>query len=385
MAGSLAIALTAVLAQGDANPLTDEDRAIAQHAKDLLDTVEQWDMPENVHYDAARQQAEQVMEDIRQNPASQMTALTRPTLAGRLIIFASMSLGEQAMDDIIFHASRSEDVVVALRGVVDEKHFAKSIMEIQQVAAQFDSVANVVVDPTLFRDYGITRVPTIIYLNEQRDTEIARVAGLSSSHWMREKLQAGKRGDFGQRGPVEEILERDLIEVMKEKVAGIDWAEKKDQAIDRFWSKQQFITLPKARVPVTRYLDPSIRLTADIKDAEGQVIVPMGAHINPLDKMPFTQALVVFDPTDDKEITLVSERVAQLRKAYPRITLIVTRLASEQGWESYQAVTDHFDAPVFKLTQDVYERFTIERTPTVVTAQDRHFVIEELARVEVEE
>ena len=273
--------ITAVLAHGGANPLTDEDRAIAQHAKDLLGAVEQWDIPDNGHHDSARQQAAQVMEDIRQNPARQMTAPAKPKPAGRTIIFASMSLGEQAIDDIVFHASETEDVVVALRGVVDEKHFAKSIMQIQQIAARYDPVANVVVDPTLFRDYGITHVPTIIYLNETRDAELARVAGLSSPRWMLDKLAVGRRGDLGQRGPVEEILERDLIEVMKAKVAGMDWTGKKDQAINRFWSKQQFITLPKARVPLTRYLDPTIRLTADIKNAEGQVIVPMGTHINP--------------------------------------------------------------------------------------------------------
>ena len=134
----LALMVTALFSHGDASPLTAQDKIIAEQANALQKKTAQWNMPENVHYDAAQKQAEQVMEQIRQNPASQLTPHSKPKVAGRTVIFASMSLGQQTLEDILFTASTGEGVVVALRGVVDEKHFAKSIFQIQQLAVSFN-------------------------------------------------------------------------------------------------------------------------------------------------------------------------------------------------------------------------------------------------------
>lgn len=293
-------------------------------------------------------------------------------------------MGREGLEDLLYTASITPESMVVFRGIRDIDNFAASVFEIQKLAATQSPMAKVVLDPTLFRDYGVTKVPTIIYLDEDKQSEIARVSGLAQPNWLVSKVESGKGGDFGARGPVEDILERDLIEVMQEKVAAIDWAEKKENAIKRFWDKQQFIDLIRARKLRTRYLDPSIVMSDDLRDADGNVLVARGTVINPLELRPFTQAVVVFDPLDHKQIGLVEQRLADLAKTYPRVTLVVTQFDRAEGWDSYKSITNHFDAPVFKLTPDLLSRFELEYVPSIITAEQNYFVIEELAVVEEE-
>lgn len=362
--------------------LTDEDREIAEMAKQLRKDSPKWNLPVNPHSIEAKRQAADLIANHDNGLKPMMSPESKPKLAGRTVIFASMSLGSESLEEIFYQSSVGEGVIVAFRGVVDEKNFAKAIYSIQELAAKQSPVANVVIDPTLFRDFQITKVPTVLYLDEDKTSEVARVSGLSSPDWLHRKVRDGKDGSFGVRGPVKDIQERDLIEVMKEKVAGIDWAQKKEDAINNYWDKQNFIHLPTATKPDVRYLDPSIRITADIKDAEGKVLVPEGTLINPLRLRPFTQAVVVFDPLNKTEVGLVEERLQQLSKDHSKITLIVTQFDRAEGWDSYKKITDRFDAPVYNLTSDVHSRFDIQRTPSIITAENENFRIEELANVE---
>lgn len=362
--------------------LTDEDKAIAKMAKKLRKDSPKWTLPVNPHSIEAKRQAAELISNHDNGLKPMMSPESKPKLAGRTVIFASMSLGSDSLEEIFYQSSIGDGVIVAFRGVVDEKNFANAIYSIQELAAKQSPVANVVIDPTLFRDFHVTKVPTVLYLDQEKTSEVARVSGLSSPDWLHRKVHTGKDGDFGVRGPVKDIQERDLIEVMKEKVAGIDWAQKKEDAINNYWDKQNFIHLPRATKPETRYVDPSILITADIKDAEGRVLVPEGALINPLKLRPFTQAVVVFDPLNNTEVDLVEERLKQLKKNHSKITLIVTQFDRAEGWDSYKKITDRFDAPVYNLTSDVHSRFDIQRTPSIITAENEQFRIDELAKVE---
>ncbi|NMU47254.1 conjugal transfer protein TraW, partial [Vibrio parahaemolyticus] len=125
----------------------------------------------------------------------------------------------------------------------------------------------------LFQKHNVTSVPTIVVLEEETKPghdpkELAKVTGLSTLEWIRKEVDAGESGDFGVRGPAVEIAEQDFIERAKAQLAGIDWEEKKDQAVKRFWHNQQFNERPRAPRYRERLLDPSIYLSKDISTAE---------------------------------------------------------------------------------------------------------------------
>ncbi|MFC1353975.1 MAG: conjugal transfer protein TraW [gamma proteobacterium symbiont of Clathrolucina costata] len=375
---------TVNIVYAEGSPLTSEDKAIADMAKDIRAKSGALEIPQNIHSQQADKEARQFFSTLKEKTPELFGQKKDSKPSGRIIFFASHSLGREGLEDLLYTASITPESMVVFRGIRDIDNFAASVFEIQKLAATQLPMAKVVLDPTLFRDYGVTKVPTIIYLDEDKQSEIARVSGLAQPNWLVSKVESGKGGDFGARGPVEDILERDLIEVMQEKVAAIDWAEKKENAIKRFWDKQQFIDLIRARKLRTRYLDPSIVMSDDLRDADGNVLVARGTVINPLELRPFTQAVVVFDPLDHKQIGLVEQRLADLAKTYPRVTLVVTQFDRAEGWDSYKSITNHFDAPVFKLTPDLLSRFELEYVPSIITAEQNYFVIEELAVVEEE-
>lgn len=372
------------LAWAQGNVLTPEDEAIAKMAKSIKELSNDWEIPINKHSESAKTQATNLFMELQKQTSEQLNLPDKNNSSGRVIFFVSHSLGPEGLDEILYTASITPEAIVVFRGLKDEKNFIKSVLEIQNLAAKQTPMANVVLDPTLFRDYAVSKVPTIVYLDKEKTNEVARVSGLSNPGWLLEKVKTGKSADLGVRGPVEDILERDLIQVMQEKVTAIDWANKKEQAIKRFWKNQNFIKLPKANKARRRYLDPSILISDDIKDDDGKILVARGAKINPLDLKAFTQAVVVFDPLDAKQLSLVDEQLPKLIKRHTRVTLIATRFDIDEGWQSYKTITDHFNAPVYKLTQDIYSRFDLEFVPSVVTAQQNYFVIDELATSEEE-
>ncbi|MFC6674134.1 hypothetical protein [Marinobacterium aestuariivivens] len=178
-----------------------------------------------------------------------------------------------------------------------------------------------------------------------------------------------------------EISEPDLIELMKQRFAQIDWEEKKEAAIRNFWEQQSFRELPEAHKDRVREIDPTVYIAEDITAPDGTVIAKQGDLINPLDVAPFTQAVVVLDPLDEDQVVRVKDALPEIGKipGVTRVTYIVTRLDREKGWDSYRSVTDAFDAPVFLLTPDVAQRFELEYVPSIITAQKGRFVVTELA------
>ena len=305
----------------------------------------------------------------------------------KTLVFASQSLGHQGLNEILQAVSGRPDTVVVLRGVPAGMKLGEGVMAVQQLAASITPMPNVIINPTLFKEYKVAVVPTIVALADKEGggTELAgRVSGIADPVWLLRQMSTGKtthgkRRDFGKAGPVEEISEPDLIEVAKKKVLEIDWGEKKRQAQARFWKKQTFNELPAAARSATREFDPSIVLTDNIQ-VDGSLIALKGTRINPLELRAFTQALVVFDPLDKRQVRAVKSALPGL-KATPgvqRVTLIATRLDAELGWDSYKQVTEEFDAPVFLLTPDIISRFGLEHTPSIVTAKNKKFMVREI-------
>ncbi|MEQ1968923.1 TrbC family F-type conjugative pilus assembly protein, partial [Xenorhabdus nematophila] len=281
------------------------------------------------------------------------------------------------------------------RGIPEGMNLGQGVKAIQALAAKKDPVPNIIINPTLFKTYKITAVPTIVMLEDEplpgeQPNVVAQVSGLSDPIWLAREVDNGEKGDLGVKGPVENIGEPDLIDVSKKRLANIDWEEKKKQAVERFWTKQNFNELPRASKTRTREIDPSVMITSDISTPDGTVFAHAGDVINPLcdpkevckpGTRPFTQAVVVFDPLDKKQMELLAKKLPEIKQepGVQRITYIATAFDKDKGWDSYKNVTDNFDAPVYLLTPDLIARFELEHTPSVITSRGKKFVVRELA------
>lgn len=323
-------------------------------------------------------------------------ALADP-LGNMTYVFISFSLGDEELKELFARNAGKDDTVLVFRGIPDGMTFGEGVKHIQGLAAQFDPMPNVVIDPTLFRDFQIKAVPTVIRVREKKsvvqvrkpgmkrtDTAelLGKATGLHSDVWIKSQLEAGRKGDFGQQGEVREIEERDLIEVAKERVMKIDWEEKKERAAKRAWANLQYEHLPTASKSVVRTIDPTILVEEDILDLNGNAIRRAGDRVNPMDIRPLTLALIVFNPLVESELKVVEEELPRLKKEHPEVMLLATDMVKDEtGWNAYVRLTDRLDSHVYLLTPEVRERFLLRATPSVVTGDNERklFVVREIA------
>lgn len=323
-------------------------------------------------------------------------ALADP-LGNMTYVFISFSLGDEELKELFARNAGKDDTVLVLRGIPDGMTFGEGVKHIQGLAAQFDPMPNVVVDPTLFRDFQIKAVPTVIRVREKKsvvqvrksgmkrtDTAelLGKATGLHSDAWIKSQLEAGRKGDFGQQGEVRGIAERDLIEVAKERVMTIDWEAKKERAAKRAWANLPYENLPTASKSVVRTIDPTILVEKGILDLNGNAIRRAGERVNPMDIRPLTLALIVFNPLVESELRVVEAELPKLKREHPEVMLLATDMVKDEtGWDAYVRLTDRLDSHVYLLTPEVRERFLLRATPSVVTGDNERklFVVREIA------
>ncbi|UHD16331.1 TrbC family F-type conjugative pilus assembly protein [Thiocapsa bogorovii] len=303
-------------------------------------------------------------------PDAQATATATPTQTITLLV--SRALGAAALRDIFATAARP-DMRVVFRGVGEGEPLIDFMRGIHAELEGLDPMPAVALDPTPFREAGAEAVPLMILSGP--DGEIARVAGLSDPAWLQAQVAAGRTGDLGVRGPVEAISEADMLEEIARRVAALDLAALREQALARYWTRAVFEHLPTAREPRTRVIDPVIEAKADIALPDGTLLVRSGEQLNPLDRLAFGLRLVVFDPTEPAHVRTaraLGASAGALRPVY-----LATRLNREAGWEGFRALEDALDETVYLLTPDLRERFALERVPASVEAAGRVFLVRE--------
>ena len=220
---------------------------------------------------------------------------------------------------------------------------------------------------------ALTRCPALI------------VSGVTSREWAIEK--AKERAEFNQKtqGEVFEISERDIQEIAKERVARIDWERKKEEALNRFWDRQQdhYVSLPLAQESTERIVDPSIVLNRDIYGADGSVVFKAGQKFNPFDRMPFTKTVIVFNASMPKEVEAVAKLVKEEQSQNRNVLLLVTEFKSSGAFEQIKSMNESWREPIYLLTPELKERFQIRVTPTVVRGDNERkvFKVQEISMV----
>lgn len=307
----------------------------------------------------------------------------KEVMAGyKYLIFASFSIGEEGLKDLFVAASGRDDTAVVFRGIPEGLRIDEAMYRIQAIAKQVEPIPNVMLQPSLFRDHNVTVAPTLV-MRDDDNAAVASVRGLYRPDWIKEQVEEeGKSGDLGFLGPAELIAERDLTEVMMERAEAIDWEEKRVNALKRAWNQTYMAKLPPAETERERKIPASVMVTQDILTTDGKVVAKEGDVINPLKVRPFTTAYIVFNPGHKGEVEFVTKLKSEIlaKGEYKQVALMFSELdLGDDGWQAYKEMTDLVDAHVFNLTQEVQQRFAIEATPTLVTADETNFVVKEFA------
>lgn len=291
-------------------------------------------------------------------------------------ILISDSMGKENLQHLIKSLSHRKDVSFVVRGLLPSETTINDVSKriITLVSEMgLDDMPAVLLDPRPFQDAHAEFVPQILaYKGEEL---VLSASGLVNPDYMARMIAEGKKGDLGKFGGTYKIAERDITEVLKERMANLDQKKLIQNAKDSYWDKVSFLQLPNASETKSRIFVPLMTVNEDITTPDGQLIAVKGQRFNSLEHMPFTQRLVVFDATDKTQLDFVKS----LPETPLRTKYITTRFDRKLKWDAVKYVEGQLQSSVYMLNADVINAFNVQRIPSVITADNdkNYFIINE--------
>lgn len=289
------------------------------------------------------------------------------------VLFISFSLGETALKGIFAEASGLDDVLLVLRGPQPQQKLPDLFRDLKRLLKDVDPLPNIVIDPARFQRWGVTSVPEMVI--EEQGNATLRVQGVTSLSWLKTKQETLRLGDLGRLGAVYPIAEIDLLTEIKRRLAGINWTEKKHQALARFWKNRHFEILPTATENQDRSIDLTVTAPRDLRSPNGTLIITAGQTVNPLDQLAFGLCVIVFDATEKKQIETARHLTCKDKQARPMY--LATQVPREDGWAVLKTLETTLQLPVYLLTPDVRHRFQLQHVPALIEQAGNRLMVRE--------
>ena len=180
--------------------------------------------------------------------------------------------------------------------------------------------------------------------------------------------------DYGQRGTVFPVIERDLLEQIHSRLTHMERSgetarlneDLKRRTIARVGRPDPVAGIVRASEARRWHFDPTITLAADIRGAKGELIHAAGTRVNPLDSVGLRADLLFLDGDDPDQLTWALKQDANAK-------LILMKGAPLELMKAQQR-RFYFDQGG-KLT----ERFGIRSVPARVRQQGRLPEVSEIA------
>ncbi|MCO6441024.1 MAG: hypothetical protein J5I81_08060 [Nitrococcus mobilis] len=272
-----------------------------------------------------------------------------------------------------------ENVEVVLRGLPrGMRRIGELIGLLADITEPIDNAPPVMLHPERFRQADVEVSPTVVFYRD--GAPLARIAGSLEIAWLRARVEAGHRGRLGIRGQVHAIAERDLMSVIRERWASIDWKKIKRQAIRDYWHAYEPTALPEAREPRVSTVEPSIVVARTLRTPEGRVIARKGQRINPLALVPFTGAIIAFDGRSPEQIAVAGLLAERVRADGLRAILLTQGLpgGGEPSFKALARLERTLGARVYLLDTRAVERFDLQALPALVRTRGTVFKVREL-------
>jgi conjugal transfer pilus assembly protein TraW len=184
--------------------------------------------------------------------------------------------------------------------------------------------------------------------------------------------------DLGTVGPTYAIEETHLLNAIerqlreKEKSGELAHLEEaaKQRIIDSIEHPKPLAGIRRTERARSFYFDPSIVVRENITDAKGNIIVPAGTRVNPLEIVSLSKHLLFFDGTDERQVERARQLIAHYQGKLKPILVAGSYLALMQRWQ----------LPVYFDQQAALTRkLGITQVPALVSQEGTQLRIDELA------
>lgn len=191
-----------------------------------------------------------------------------------------------------------------------------------------------------------------------------------------EQIAIDQGVDYGVMGEVFPILERDLIEVILQKLHKLQVDGKLEEYNQQIQAKvKKSIERPSpvkdithTKAPRSYTFDPTITVSKDLKDHNGVVFYRKGDKVNPLHYRQMTKPFLLIDGDDADHLTWA----LRMLKKHPLAKIILVKGAPLQIWREL-GIPIYFDQ-FGKIT----EKFGIKQVPALITQSGDMLLIQEM-------
>ncbi|MFQ3189328.1 MAG: conjugal transfer pilus assembly protein TraW [Paraglaciecola sp.] len=298
-----------------------------------------------------------------------------------LDIFVSLGMPPKELRKA-FEVASAIGARVLVRGVnKDTSSIMDVIIAFKKISKGLTPEPLVQLDPIKFKKYGVKHVPQMVYRNKGNTF---KVKGSIAARWLMEQGEIREESeDFGVMGQQYEIDEVDIIELARQRNDAIDWKAERKRAINSFWGKQHFENLPETADSSVFYLDPTIEVTKDIVNQNGDVIAAKGTVVNPAADMPYQLKIMVFDATQEKQLIWAEQQIKKWKDK--KIVIVSTRFDREGGWKHLGDMRKRLGREVKLLNRAMVDSFGLVSVPATVETENGYLKISQVGRNELAE
>lgn len=283
-------------------------------------------------------------------------------------IFVSFSMSDYELQEA-FKAAEEHGAELYFNGMhPEDDSIGKTMVRLRKLMADHETTATARFHPKAFEEFEITAVPAIIHAQKG---SVGIMHGTMNFDYLKKMMsETNGLNDFGVIGSTRKIMERNLLEEIQERLTKIDGEKLKQRAVDNFWKKKEFVVIPPAEKTETFYINPTVKVTADIVNPQGEVLAKKGQTVNPLQTMSMHNAYILFDATDKEQLVWAQNHISSHQ--YQGIVMLMTsQLHKDSGWDHLSSLRQNFQREIYLIPKEMVERFSISGLPAIVTTDNQ--------------
>lgn len=325
-------------------------------------------------------------------------------------LLVSFSMPEETLKEY-FRQAKQLGARVLIQGLVNNsfKETQTRIMRIYMTAENQpdeSTHAGIAIDPVIFRKVPVSGVPALVFWSEDHywmasgAGSVEYLLRVLARHdrqldswvgWL-ERRQQG----FLQGGPTTEprpklpaisanykvageyqtfqIAERDMITVMKEGIAKVDWEkvrQHEEEILKGKLHRGPGLKLPDAQSPRTFLVDMTMEYPEDITDPTSKtILVKAGARVNPLQKVKWPYAMIFLNADNQDQVRWARRYLDAHDRMYVKVAVTEGDIA-----EAMKALEHR----VYWADTYLLQRFGVVAVPSVVKQEGERLKVQEYA------
>lgn len=285
-----------------------------------------------------------------------------------MYVYISLSMPPETIKSMFHQAlalKKDYSVIFLLRGwePPGPNALVAKLNKLFPEAQDLGELPNVQINPVLFKDQEVSEVPT--FTTKTKEGEWVSVIGSTSIDDAIKRVE--KRLYLGEViGPIFDIEEPNILDLIQERIAKVDWAEQVNGAKSRALTRRTTgRDLPTSDTDESYLVDLTIINNRDLKGTTGEVFAKRNVSVNPFDYIATSKRYVFFNGNDPNQLN----QALSWKAKYDYVILITTLPFSDLSVR--KDAIQRFGQPVHEINELLIKRFKLRAVPAIAYQEGR--------------